>query len=185
MILDILQYDRQKVILGIEPELSMEDINARIKQDENNDSIECGRIYTHFIEDLSFGNIPESVIIEIYKDGRAFSHLIEPWLEINYPLKHIKGCKKYDHVDINDENIKYDQKTFTKRGCKFIPSNMIGEGRKFNKEVFEEKAKNLIYIIVSNINFPEIKIKFIRGIDLIVDYPRGYIRLKDFNKFFN
>ena len=66
-----------------------------------------------------------------------------------------------------------------------MPSNMIGEGRKFDKEIFEEKAKKLIYIIVSNINFPEIKIKFVRGIDLIVDYPDGKIPSKDFVKFFN
>ena len=152
---------------------------------DKNTSIECGRIYTHFIENFSFGNLPESVLIEVYKDGRAFSHLIEPWLEINYPLRHIKGCKQYDHVDVHNENIKYEQKTFTRGGCKFPPSIMLGGRRTFNKEIFEEKAKNLIYIIVSNINFPEIKIKFIRGIDLIVDYPNASIPLKDFNKFFN
>ena len=106
-------------------------------------------------------------------------------MAINYPLIHVKGCKKYDHTDINDENIKYDQKTFTARGCKFMPSNMIGEGRIFNKDIFEEKAKKLIYIIVSNVNFPEIKIKFVKGIDLIVYYPTGFIPLKDSVKFFN
>ena len=62
---------------------------------------------------------------------------------------------------------------------------MIGEGRVFNKEVFEEKAKTLVYIIVSNIHFPEIKVKFVRGVDLIVDYPTGVIPSKEFNKFFN
>jgi hypothetical protein len=160
------------------------DDKPEIKIDANV-SIKYGITYTHIIEDYSFGNIPKSVIIETFKDGRAFSHFIEPWLAINYPLIHIKGCKKHDHVDINDENIKYDQKTFTKLGCKFMPSNMIGEGRTFNKEIFDEKAKKLIYIIVSNINFPEIKIKFIRGIDLIVDYPTGIIPLKHFKKFFN
>jgi hypothetical protein len=100
-------------------------------------------------------------------------------------LIHVKGCKKYDHTDINDENIKYDQKTFTSRGCKFMTSNMIGEGRKFNKEIFEEKAKKLIYIIVSNIHFPEIKVRFVKGYDLSVQYPNGIIPLKDFDKFFN
>jgi hypothetical protein len=147
--------------------------------------IEYNNTYTHTITDFSFGNIPKSIIIQLYKDGRVFSHIIESWLATNYPLIHIKGCKKHDHIDNNNENIKYDQKTFTKGGCKFMPSNMIGEGRTFNKEIFEEKAKKLIYIIVSNINFPEIKIKFVRGIDLIVDYPNGVIPLKDFNKFFN
>lgn len=62
---------------------------------------------------------------------------------------------------------------------------MIGEGRTFNKEIFEEKAKKLIYIIVSNIHFPEIKIKFVKGSDLIVDYPSGIIPSKDFVKFFD
>ena len=137
------------------------------------------------IENFSFDNVPQSGIIDIFKDGRAFSHFIEPWLAINYPLIHIKGCKKYDHTDINDENVKYDQKTFTKGGCKFMPSNMIGEGRTFNKEIFEEKAKKLIYIIVSNVNFPEIKIRFVKGIELIVQYPTGVIPLKDLDKFFN
>jgi len=156
-----------------------------ILEENQSNHIIYNKTFIHTIENLSFGNIPESVIIDIYKDGRAFSHFIEPWLAINYPLIHIKGCKKYDHTDINDENIKYDQKTFTSRGCKFMPSNMIGEGRTFNKDVFEEKAKKLIYIIVSNVNFPEIKIKFVKGIDLIVDYPTGIIPSKDFIKFFN
>jgi hypothetical protein len=151
--------------------------------EENN--IIHDKTFTHVITNFSFGNLPESTIIDIFKDGRPFSHFIEPWLAINYPLIHIKGCKKYDHIDINDENVKYDQKTFTKGGCKFMPSNMIGEGRTFNKEIFEEKAKKLIYIIVSNVNFPEIKIKFVKGIELIVQYPTGVIPLKDLDKFFN
>lgn len=141
--------------------------------------------FVHTIQHFGFGNLPSSAIIDIYKDGRAFSHFIEPWLAINYPLIHVKGCKKYDHTDIKDENIKYDQKTFTARGCKFMPSNMIGEGRTFNKEVFEEKAKKLVYIIVSNIKFPEIKVKFVRGTELIIRYPTGNIPSKDFVKFFD
>lgn len=66
-----------------------------------------------------------------------------------------------------------------------MPSNMIGEGRKFDKEIFENKAKSLNYIIVSNVNFPEIKIKFVRGTDLVYNYPNGSIPLKDLIEFFN
>jgi hypothetical protein len=66
-----------------------------------------------------------------------------------------------------------------------MPSNMIGEGRKFDKEIFETKAQNLNYIIVSNVNFPEIKIKFVKGTDLLITYPNGTIPSKDFIKFFN
>ena len=86
--------------------------------------IEYNNTYTHIIQEFGFGNIPKSIIIEIYKDGRGFSHLIEPWLATNYPLIHIKGCKQYDFVDSINENIKYEQKTFTKGGCKIMPSNM-------------------------------------------------------------
>mgnify|MGYP000604137351 CR=1 FL=1 len=118
-----------------ESELAMGENNMEIIET----NIKHNTTYTHIIENFSFDNVPQSGIIDIFKDGRAFSHFIEPWLAINYPLIHITGCKKYDHTDINDENIKYDQKTFTKKGgCNFMPSNMIGEGRKFNKEIFEE-----------------------------------------------
>ena len=171
--LQTIKMEEQKVKLAIEPELSMEE------------NIKCNTTFIHKIENFGFGNLEQSAIINIYKDGRPFSHFIEPWLAINYPLIHVTGCKKYDHTDINDENIKYDQKTFTARGCKFMPSNMIGEGRKFDKNFFEEKAKKLIYIIISNVEFPEIKIKFVKGIDLIVDYPDGKIPSKDLIKFFN
>jgi hypothetical protein len=101
--------------------------------------------YNHRIENTSFGNLPQSVIINIYKDGRAFSHFIEVWLAHNYPLNHVTGCKKHDHTDIHNENIKYEQKTFTKGGCCFYPSSMIGKGRKFDQVIFEETTKNLIY----------------------------------------
>lgn len=168
--------------LATEPESSMQENNMEIIETNN---IKYNTTFTHILDNFSFGNLPESVLIDILKDGRPFSHFIEPWLAIHYPLIHIKGCKKYDHTDINDENIKYDQKTFTKAGCRFMPSNMIGEGRKFNKEIFEEKAKQLIYIIVSNVNFPEIKIKFVKGVDLIVDYTTGQIPSKDLVKFFD
>ena len=114
----------QKAILVNEPELSMEELtDSKViceYIDDENISIELAKTYTHTIEEFSFDNLPKSVIIETYKDGRAFSHFIEPWLAINYPLIHIKGCKKHDHVDMNDENIKYDQKTFTKREDKKI-----------------------------------------------------------------
>jgi len=168
--------EQKEMIIKLSTEENMLEINENIKFDTT---------FNHKIENFGFGNLAQSAIINIYKDGRPFSHFIEAWLAINYPLIHISGCKKYDHTDINDENIKYDQKTFTSRGCKFMPSNMIGEGRKFDKKIFEEKAKRLIYIIVSNVEFPEIKIKFVKGIDLIVDYPDGKIPSKDFIKFFN
>jgi len=148
-------------------------------------SVKLNTTFEHTIDKYTFGNLPDNVCKEIWKDGRPFSHFIEGWISKNYPLTHVKGCKKYDFTDNNHPNILYDEKTFTKSGCKFCPSNMLGQGRKFNKELFDEKSKKLIFCIVSNINFPRIKIRFVKGSDLILRYPTGKISSKDFIKFFD
>ena len=147
--------------------------------------IELNKTYTHVLSNYGFDCLSPQIIEQIFKDGRAFSHFIEPWLAEKYPLNHITGCKKYDHTSKSDESILYDQKTFTARGCNIKPSNMIGEGRKFDEEIFKEKASKLIYIIVSNINFPEKKVKFVRGTELLLKYPGGKIPSKHFEEFFN
>ena len=147
------------------------------------DDIILNKTYTHIIENFSFGNLSQQVLIKFYKDGRHFAPVIELYLQEMFPLIHKEGCASYDFTD--DSNNKYDEKTFTKGGCNFMPSSMIGTGRKFDKVKFNEKANKLIYIIVSNINFPEIKIRFVRGIDLIIDYPNGKIPLVNFYDFFS
>jgi len=148
-------------------------------------SVTLNETLSYTITNYGFDVLPEEAVQDIYKDGRPFSHFIEKWLPTKYDLKHVGGCQKHDFIDKHNAAILYDEKTFTSGGCKFMPSNMIGEGRKFDKAVFEEKAKKLIYIIVSNIQFPRIKVKFVRGLELMVTYPKGAIPLKDHDKFFN
>ena len=163
--------------------------NTRLYKKKINNINKCSVILnsidTHIIKNYRFDNLPKTFIDEIFKDGRPFSHFIEKWIENKYPLQHISGCKSYDFIDKQYPNTFYDQKTFTKRGCHFCPSNMLGVGRTFNKNLFIEKTNKLIFCIVSNINFPEIKVKFIRGTDLLKLYPTGKIPLKDHIKFFN
>tara|TARA_Y100000816_G_scaffold287491_1_gene270305 strand:- start:3161 stop:3631 length:471 start_codon:yes stop_codon:yes gene_type:complete len=154
-------------------------------EQQNQPSVELNQTFNHTIENYTFGNLPHETCIEILKDGRSFSHFIEPWLAHNYPLIHVPGCKAYDFKDKIHPEILYDEKTFTRRGCKFCPSNMLGQGRTFDQERFEEHCKKLIFCIVSNVDFPNIKIKFVRGEDLRRDYPRGEIPLKKFVEFFN
>lgn len=148
-------------------------------------SVELNKTFNHTIENVNFDNLPIETVNEIMKDGRVFSHFIEHWLSQKYPLTHVKGCKNYDFKDNNCEKILYDEKTFTKNGCNFCPSNMKGQGRIFNQELFEEKSKKLIFCIVSNINFPHIKIRFVKGEDLIKKYPKGNIELKEHIIFFD
>ena len=151
----------------------------------NQPSVELNKTFNHEIENYTFGNLSDEICKEIWKDGRPFSHFIEGWIGENYPLTHVKGCKKYDFTDKNYPEILYDEKTFTKKGCSFCPSNMLGQGRKFDKDIFEEKTKKLVFCIVSNIDFPNIKIRFVKGSELLLKYPIGKIPSKDFIEFFH
>ncbi len=149
-----------------------------------NTSIILNKTYYYTIKNCSFGSLSSNLVYDIFKDGRAFSHFIEKWLEQEFPLTHISGCKTYDFIDKFHKDTKYDEKTFTKRGCCFKPSNMLGQGRKFDRDIFEEKTKSLIFCIVSNVDFPNIKVKFMTGEELLKLYPNGKIPLKDHIKFF-
>jgi hypothetical protein len=150
-----------------------------------NKMYELGKTYTHVLKNIGFDNLSVDKVHSIFKDGRVFSHLIEPWVANEYNLTHVTGCKGYDFIDNMNKEILIDEKTFTKRGLSFTPSNMKGQGRSFVRDVFEEKTKKLRFCCVSNINFPEIKIKFIDGTDLLKLYPNGTIPLKDHVKFFD
>ena len=73
-------------------------------------SVELNRTFTHNIDNINFGNLSQNILFEVLKDGRPFSHFIEKWIEINYPLIHVSGCKKYDFKDANNPLILYDEK---------------------------------------------------------------------------
>jgi hypothetical protein len=67
---------------------------------ENVTNISYNTTYTHILEDFSFDNVPKSIIIDTYKDGRVFSHFIETWLAINYPLHRPKRKMRQTHSKI-------------------------------------------------------------------------------------
>ena len=154
-----------------------------IKRD-NTPQVKLNKTFSHTLSGYGFGGLSVEKVNEIYKDGRVFSHFIEHWLEQNYPMVHVGGCKDHDFTDTVNKEIIFDEKTFTKGGCKFMPSSMIGSGRTFDKEKFLEKADRLIYCIVSNIYFPDIKIKFVPGHELIKKYPNGTIHVNEHDTFF-
>jgi hypothetical protein len=146
--------------------------------------IAFNKTFTSTIQGVAFGTLSQEVLKELFSDGRIFSHFMERMLAQDYGLTHVTGCKGHDLVDPYDPQVKYEQKTFTVRGCKFMPSNMIGQGRHFDKAVFDEKSKGLNYVIVSNVKFPEIRVRFIKGTDLAAAYPMGEIKPRDHEKFF-
>ena len=135
------------------------------------------------LEKISIDNLGEKKINLLFQDGRVFSHFIENWLDNNCErLQKVNGCKNHDFIDIKT-NIKYEQKTWTKNGLIFIPSNMIGSQRKININKFEYMTKKRKFIIVNNIQFPKIKIKFLDGCSLLKKYPSGITREKNTSFF--
>ncbi len=141
-------------------------------------SIEFDKVYKFDLSGtFSFGALPVPLLIEVIKDGRVASHLLEPQLVTWFPeLKHVKGCKDHDHINRGDENIKYDAKNFTPAsGCKFMPSSMVGTGREFDEEKFLVKTKNMNYIICDIIDFPKVSVIFKKGSELASQYPNGTI----------
>jgi hypothetical protein len=143
-------------------------------------SIEFEKVYTFVLTGtFSFGDLTPPQLIDIFKDGRVASHLLEPQLVKWFPeLRHVKGCRDHDHVNKVDESIKYDAKNFTKTsGLKFVPSKMIGTGRKFDKAKFhkEVKEKKMNYICCDIVDFPKVRVLFKRGTDLLKEYPTGSI----------
>jgi len=137
---------------------------------------EFNKVYNHDLTGTyTFGDLDEESLTEIFKDGRVASHLLERQLTKWYPsLTHVKGCKDHDHVD--EFHFKYDAKNFTKSGgCKFLPSKMIGTGRKFDEKDFKEKTSNMRYIICDIVDFPKVRVLFKRGSELVQKYPNGKI----------
>jgi len=135
---------------------------------------------------FSFGNLSTDMLIDIYKDGRVASHLLERQLVFWFPeLRHIKGCEDHDHVNRLDENIQYDAKNFTAGGCKFLPSSMIGTGRTFDEERFIYKTQKMNYIICDIVDFPKINVVFKKGSELSEKYPNGCISKSKRKEFFD
>ena len=58
-----------------------------------------------------------------------------------------------------------EAKNFTKNGAKFMPSRMLGVGRKY----IEEEAHN---------------IRFVKGSELLKEYPKAIIPFKKREEFF-
>ena len=141
-------------------------------------TIEYKKVYTFNLRNkMVFGDLTEDEAIKVLSDGRPMSHLIEVQLTKWFPqLTHVRGCKDHDHVmQQNGRMVKLDAKNFTKRGCKFMPSSMIGTGRKFNQEQFNDSVKNKDYIIVDITRLPKVHVMFQKGTDLAAAFPKGKI----------
>lgn len=184
--------DLENILLGKEEQLKC-DLLFNTKFPVNLlPSVKLNKTFLHKLKDLRFDNLDNNTILTLFRDGRVFSHFAEPWISDNYPLVWVKGCKNWDFYDekyspglvSTEEVIAYDQKTFTLGGCGYRPSNQKGVGRVKNEEEFIKRSKRLIFCITSNIHLPLVYVRFVKGIDLLRDYPSGEIPFAQHDKFF-
>jgi hypothetical protein len=140
--------------------------------------IEIDKVYDFEIGDVSFGSLPKEILYDLFTDGRVSSPFIERCLVKWFPQLKFIGGRGYDHIDISNEGIKYDAKSFTKRGSNFSPSSMQGKGRKIDPIELWEHANTMIYIFCDIIDFPKVKIIFKNGTDL-TKYTDGKIKVTE------
>lgn len=151
---------------------------------KNEPSIILNTVFTHKIDNCRFGTLPKEKIFKIFDNELIFSHFINPWLAHFYALNYIPGYEYFSFTDKFHSEIRYEQLTFTTRGCRFTKPSMFKPNEILDSSILKRQSGSLIYIIVENINFPNIKVKFISGADLFSKYPKGEIDYKQHKKIF-
>ena len=143
--------------------------------------------YNHnydFTVNATFGNLPNSIIETILKDGRLASHFLERQLEIWFPELTFVNARGYDHIRKGSE-ILYDQKCFTATsGLKFAPSKMLGGGRTIDIKEAHAHANTIDYIACDIVDFPKVTVRFLKGSDLVKNYPSCKVKPNQRDEFF-
>jgi hypothetical protein len=121
-----------------------------------------------------FGDLSESLINKLFKDGRVASSFIEQQICVWFPDLTFVGETGYDHVDKSGRP--FDLKGFTTNGAKFQPSSMIGAGRSVDIDALTEHANSIDYVFSDITEFPIVRIVFKRGSELIQEFPNGNIK---------
>jgi hypothetical protein len=147
-------------------------------------TIELNKTYYKEIENFSFGELTKEELTELFKDGRTTSRFMEKLATKWFPELTNVDEKHYDHVDT--EINRYEMKGFTKGGCNFVPSGMLGMGRRIDLNELAEviSEHKLTYIITDIVEFPKIRVRFVDGKELLKAYPKGKIKLNEREDFF-
>jgi len=138
-----------------------------------------------FTGKVSFGDLPEDALYDLFQDGRVVSKFLENHIPLWFPELKFVDADGYDHVDVATESQKWDLKGFTKGGASYVPSSMIGAGRKINITEAHRHAQTIDYIFSDVTEFPKVRIQFKKGSDLIQEFPTGHIGKKHRDRLFN
>lgn len=121
---------------------------------------------------VTFWDLPLEEVHELFRDGRTASRFLERKVPHLFAEFNYVDQKGYDWLRklIN----KVEGKCVTKNGCKFAPSSMVGSGRKIIPSEVKEtiENENLDYILMDIVEFPMVRMRFVKGIDLITTHPK-------------
>tara|TARA_Y100000287_G_C14213211_1_gene352037 strand:+ start:88 stop:537 length:450 start_codon:yes stop_codon:yes gene_type:complete len=138
-----------------------------------------------FTVNASFGDLPQDLINTMFQDGRVASKFLENHLPYWFTDLEFVDAKGYDHVNRNTGR-KLDAKCFTKGGLGYAPSAMVGAGRKIDLHEAHSHADTIDYIACDVVEFPKVRIRFVKGSDLVKNYPNKGCKVpfKDRDNFF-
>ena len=135
---------------------------------------------------VQFGDLPDATLYRVFQDGRIISKFLEHYIPIWFPEVKFVDARGHDHVDTATGKLKWDLKGFTiKSGARYMPSNMIGGGRKKNLTELHAHANTIDYIFSDVTEFPLIRIQFKTGTELVTQFPSGEIKLKERDQLFD
>lgn len=135
--------------------------------------MDLDKVY-YFNLKASFGDLSETQVNDILKDGRAASRFLEHQLVVWFPELKYVDQPGHDHID--ESGNMYDAKCWTEHGCVFRESIMIGRGTDaINEERILEHASMITYIICDITQFPAVRVIFKEGKELAERWPRGQI----------
>tara|TARA_Y100000004_G_C8887136_1_gene400299 strand:+ start:179 stop:658 length:480 start_codon:yes stop_codon:yes gene_type:complete len=136
---------------------------------------------------VSFWDLPKEVVYELFRDGRTASRFLE--------LKIPDLFRDFEYVDgsgydwLKELVKKVEGKCYTKGGCNFAPSKMVGSSRKVKPDEVQKhiEENDLDYILMDIREFPVIRMRFVKGSELIKDHPNCKIgkSKKMSKKYFN
>lgn len=150
---------------------------------------EYNTTYTFRIHQFAFGDLKNNDLLDLFFDGRVSSKFLEKHIPLWFPTLSFVDKTGYDFIDSSQKaktegRDKIDQKAFTKRGANYAPSGMIGVGRKVNLEAFSAHAENISYCFTDITKFPEVRVCFWTGKDLINKFGHNKINHSQRDKLF-
>jgi|TARA_B100002019_G_scaffold238624_1_gene213783 hypothetical protein len=134
--------------------------------------IEYDTVYTYDLTGkVRFWDLEEEDLYELFRDGRTSSRFLERQVPKMFAQFEYVDGKGYDWI--REQLKKVEGKCYTKGGCNFAPSAMVGSGRKVVPSEVKEHIEecDLDYIIMDIVEFPTVHFRFIKGKDLIETHP--------------